>query len=87
MTPGKLGFEFMRELVNDMVQDDPKQRPTMKEVVSRFNDIVNGLSSWKLRSRVVAVTEKRSRRIRRSIVHWVKRAAFMVQGLPAIPRA
>ena len=77
----------MRELVDDMVQDDPKRRPTMKEVVSRFSDIVRGLSSWKLRSRVVVVTEKRSRMIRRSIVHWVKRAAFVVWRVPAVPRA
>ena len=77
----------MRELVDDMVQDDPKQRPTMKEVVSRFHDIVKGLSSWKLRSRIVVVTEKSSHRIRRSIVHWVKRAAFMVQRIPAVPKA
>ena len=77
----------MRELIDDMVQDDPKQRPTMKEVVSRFNDIVKGLSSWKLRSRVVVVTEKRSHRIRHSIVHWVKRAAFVVRRIPAVPRA
>jgi len=77
----------MRELVDNMVQDDPKQRPTMKEIVSRFQDIVKGLSSWKLRSRIVVVTEKPSRRIRRSIVHWVKRAAFVVWRIPAVPRA
>jgi len=77
----------MRELVDDMVQDDPKQRPTMKEVVSRFHDIAKGLSSWKLRSRIVVVTEKPSRRIHRSIVHWVKRAAFVVRRIPAVPKA
>jgi len=77
----------MRELVDDMVKDDPKQRPTMKEVVSRFHDIVKGLSSWKLRSRIAVVSEKPSRRIRRSIAHWVKRAAFVVRRIAAVPKA
>ena len=48
--PGKAGSELMRELVDDAVQGNPKQRPTMKEVVSRLYDIVNGPSSWKLPS-------------------------------------
>ncbi|KAF9232383.1 hypothetical protein BU15DRAFT_55077 [Melanogaster broomeanus] len=35
----KIGFEFMAPLINDMVQDDPNKRPTMDEVVTRFEDI------------------------------------------------
>ncbi|KAJ6496860.1 hypothetical protein DFH09DRAFT_945771 [Mycena vulgaris] len=46
----KFGFEFMRPLVSDMVQDDPAKRPTIDEVVARFDEIRAGLSSWKLRS-------------------------------------
>jgi hypothetical protein len=44
----------MKSLVADMVNDDPKQRPTMDEVVTRFDDITKGLtlSSWKLGSRL-----------------------------------
>ncbi|KAJ6496871.1 hypothetical protein DFH09DRAFT_1103500 [Mycena vulgaris] len=46
----KFGFAFMRPLVSDMVQDDPAKRPTIDEVVARFDEIRAGLSSWKLRS-------------------------------------
>ncbi|KAJ7748427.1 hypothetical protein B0H16DRAFT_1553380 [Mycena metata] len=53
----KLGFEFMRPLVSDMVQSDPAKRPTIDEVVSRFQEIHSRLSWWKLRSRVVKKTE------------------------------
>ncbi|KAJ6591332.1 hypothetical protein B0H10DRAFT_2091375, partial [Mycena sp. CBHHK59/15] len=42
----------MEPLVAYMVQTDPSLRPDMDEVVRRFGDIVQGLSSWKLRSRV-----------------------------------
>ncbi|KAJ6525272.1 kinase-like domain-containing protein [Mycena vulgaris] len=41
----KHGFEFLETLVADMVSNDPSLRPSMDE-------IVRGLSSWKLRSRV-----------------------------------
>ncbi|KAJ6538868.1 hypothetical protein DFH09DRAFT_1090301 [Mycena vulgaris] len=36
----KLGFEFSRSLMTDMVQDDPSLRPTMDNVVHRFDEIV-----------------------------------------------
>ncbi|KAJ7268130.1 kinase-like domain-containing protein [Mycena haematopus] len=49
----KLGFEFMRPLVKDMIQTDPSQRPNMDEVVQRFSEIVRGLTSEELRSRVI----------------------------------
>lgn len=42
----------MEPLVKDMVQADPKQRPTMDEVVKRFSEIRRRLSWWKLRSRI-----------------------------------
>lgn len=32
----------MQQLIGDMCQDDPKQRPQMKDVVTRFREIVNG---------------------------------------------
>jgi hypothetical protein len=47
------GFEFLQERVLNMVQDNPSKRPTMDEVVRRFDVIRRGLSSWKLRSRII----------------------------------
>src|SRR5882757_2179808 len=46
-------FEFMEGLVKDMVQDDPTKRPTVDEVVTRFEAIRRDLSTCrKLRARV-----------------------------------
>ncbi|KAI0054645.1 hypothetical protein BV25DRAFT_1830936 [Artomyces pyxidatus] len=51
------GFAFMDELVTDMVHDDPSKRPTIEEVVFRFEKIRGTLSTWKLRSRLVSQKE------------------------------
>ncbi|KAJ7263240.1 kinase-like domain-containing protein [Mycena haematopus] len=81
----KLGFEFMRPLVKDMIQTDPSQRPSMDEVVERFSEIVRGLSSWKLRSRVVKRTDISLFGFYHSIPHWFRRISFIVRRVPAIP--
>ncbi|KAF8058731.1 kinase-like domain-containing protein [Lyophyllum atratum] len=81
----KKGFEFMRELISDMVAEDPRKRPTMTEVVSRFDDIVKGLSTRKLRSPIVNVDE--SLGALRSIAHWTKQTFYIARRLPAIPKA
>ncbi|KAJ6625394.1 hypothetical protein B0H10DRAFT_2003291, partial [Mycena sp. CBHHK59/15] len=73
----------MKKLVDDMIQEDPTKRPTSSEVLSRFKEIKAGLSSWKLRSRVVH---------RKKIIfpldqlwkHWRLRWATF-SGDPAIP--
>ncbi|KAF8069047.1 kinase-like domain-containing protein [Lyophyllum atratum] len=83
----KRGFEFMRELISDMVNDDPSKRPAMSEVTSRFEDIVKGLSNWKLRSRVIDVDEPGSTGFFRSTAHWTRQLGHIVRGCPSIPRA
>ncbi|KAJ6502050.1 kinase-like domain-containing protein [Mycena sanguinolenta] len=83
-TSQKLGFEFMRPLVtSDMTQHDPAKRPTMDEVVQQFDDIVRGLSSWKLRTRVVKRIDMFG--CYYSIPHWLRRISFMVKRVPPIP--
>ncbi|KAG6834335.1 hypothetical protein H0H93_010363 [Arthromyces matolae] len=79
------GFEFIRELVSDMVKDNPQERPTMNQVVARYDDIINGLGEWELRSPVVTVGE--SLGIFGFIGHWVKHFVYHLRGIPAIPRA
>lgn len=81
----KNGFEFMEHLVADMVQADPSNRPNMDEVVARFNKICAGLSSWKLRSRVVDKDEEKIERVTRSVHHWARRIRFVAAGVPAVP--
>ncbi|KAJ3480775.1 hypothetical protein NLI96_g8112 [Meripilus lineatus] len=46
------GVEFIEPLVADMVQDDPTKRPTMDEVVSRYDKMMRSLSHFQLRSRL-----------------------------------
>ncbi|KAJ8487344.1 hypothetical protein ONZ45_g14367 [Pleurotus djamor] len=53
----KRGFDFLNLLVADMTHPDPSKRPTMDEVVVRFQGIRKGLSGWKLRSRVASADE------------------------------
>jgi hypothetical protein len=47
------GFIFLEKLVAAIVQSDPSKRPTIEQVVARFDEICRWLSIWKLRSRVV----------------------------------
>ncbi|KAI8993985.1 hypothetical protein BD414DRAFT_535053 [Trametes punicea] len=49
---GYKGMDFMKPLVDYMVQDEPTKRPTIGEVVARFNDLLGSLGSWRLRSRL-----------------------------------
>jgi hypothetical protein len=72
----------MKSLVADMVKDDPKQRPTMDEVVTRFGDITKRLSSWKLCSRIGSKKEGALSSVARSVIHWTKQ--IMIS--PFIPR-
>ncbi|KAJ7782422.1 hypothetical protein DFH07DRAFT_874537 [Mycena maculata] len=79
----KRGFEFMEPLVADMVNTDPALRPTMEEVVDRFEEIVHSLSSWKLRSRVAK--DKDSFGITYIIAHWMRRLQLVVGRYSPIP--
>ncbi|KZT29122.1 hypothetical protein NEOLEDRAFT_1107902 [Neolentinus lepideus HHB14362 ss-1] len=81
----KSGFEFMEPLVADMVEDDPSKRPTMNEVVSRFEGIRKSLSSWKLRSRVGHQDELGFIEAYRSVAHWKRRFGYAARQTPAVP--
>lgn len=82
----KKGFEFLKPLVDDMVQDDPHKRPTMEVVVERFESIRQQLSTWKLRSRVISQDEGPFENIYRGVTHWSRRIGFIVKRAPAVPR-
>ncbi|KAH7918651.1 hypothetical protein BV22DRAFT_1041582 [Leucogyrophana mollusca] len=81
----KVGFKFLEALVADMVQDDPSERPTMDEVVARFDIIRKGLSSWKLRSRVVDKQENAVSGLFRDAGHWIRHLISMAKGEPPFP--
>ena len=77
----------MRPLLTDMTQDDPKKRPTMEEVVTRFTDITKNLSSRKLRSRIAPTGERSVKGFLRSVTHWARQLVFITRRIPAIPSA
>ncbi|TFK53488.1 kinase-like protein [Heliocybe sulcata] len=81
----RYGFEFIEPLVSDMVQNDPSSRPTMDEVVTRFEAIRKSLSSWKLRSRIAERDEVELLELYRTIIHWKRRIAYVARRVPALP--
>ncbi|KAJ3720052.1 kinase-like domain-containing protein [Lentinula raphanica] len=83
--PGVSGFEFLRPLVTDMIADDPSKRPTMDEVLSRFSQIINKISWWKLRSRAIKRDEAPLSKPFRAIYHIFWTTSMLVLRKPAIP--
>lgn len=83
----KRGLEFIVPLLQDMCQDDPAKRPTMDEVVLRFTEIMKGLSSWKLRTRLADVREPYLDHFFRSTTHWTRQIGRITRGIPAVPTA
>jgi hypothetical protein len=69
--PGKKGFEFLAPLVAEMTQEDPSKRPTMDIAMVQFEEIRRGLSSWKLRSRIVERHENTLELIYYGVSHWI----------------
>jgi len=75
----------MEPLVTDMVQDDPTKRPTMDEVVTRFSEIKNKLSTWKLRSRMARKNELWPVTAWRTVRHWYWTVGYVFGRKAAIP--
>ena len=75
----------MDALVADMVQDEPRLRPTMEQVVERFDSIRQGLTSTKLRARIADTDEGILTALIRDLTHFGRRLKYTITGLPAIP--
>jgi hypothetical protein len=79
------GFEFIEPLIADMIQEDPGKRPNMDEVVSRFSEIRNRLSTWKLRSRIARRHEVWPVAAWRSVSHWYRTVGYVLARKAALP--
>ncbi|KZT71750.1 hypothetical protein DAEQUDRAFT_665556 [Daedalea quercina L-15889] len=79
------GFDFMQQLVADMVQADPVKRPTIEEVETRFDESSRRLSRWKLRSRLVGKDEFALERGIYGIGHMIRTAKYLIKRLPPVP--
>ncbi|TFK74336.1 hypothetical protein BDN72DRAFT_955945 [Pluteus cervinus] len=82
---GYLGTCFLRPLVDDMTQSDPEKRPTIDEVVTRFEGICKKLSTWKLRSRPIPREGRILKGLRNHAWHWKRRVVYVTRGIPPIP--
>ncbi|KAL1743433.1 hypothetical protein HDZ31DRAFT_40943 [Schizophyllum fasciatum] len=81
----RIGMEFLRPLVNDMVQADPFKRPTIDEVVTRLETIVFSLTAWKLRSRIAKAGDTLLYSTYLAVTHWARCARFVITRRPAVP--
>ncbi|THU94245.1 hypothetical protein K435DRAFT_756735 [Dendrothele bispora CBS 962.96] len=81
-------MDFMSDLVADMTQEDPSKRPSMDQVMTRFDDIVKGLSFVKLRSRFWPGFKNESFLARTLWIiprHFVSQVFNVLGRYPAIP--
>ncbi|KAE9385796.1 hypothetical protein BT96DRAFT_928625 [Gymnopus androsaceus JB14] len=83
--PPRRNVEFLSDLISDMTHDDPTKRPTMKQVVTRFEEIRKGLSWWKLRSRVSNKRIPLIFHLLYSPIHWTVQLFRIIRRIPAIP--
>ncbi|PIL35840.1 hypothetical protein GSI_01500 [Ganoderma sinense ZZ0214-1] len=79
------GLEFLRPLVDDMVDMDPASRPSMHDVCMRFEKLVTSLPKRKLRSRVVYWSENPIARLYRDCRHVFRTLFWIATGTPAVP--
>ena len=75
----------MEPLVDDMVQDEPSKRPSIQEVVRRFDELRKSLRFFKLRSRLVPVREDGLDRFYRVPRHFVRTVKYVFSGREAVP--
>ncbi|KAI1795565.1 kinase-like domain-containing protein [Ganoderma leucocontextum] len=76
------GMEFLAPLVRDMIQPDPSRRPSIDEVVRRFDELLKHVRFWTSRSRPVRIDEepvvgwyRNTRHIFRTIRYFLSRKA------------
>ena len=76
------GMEFVAPLVADVVQDEPTQRQTMSDVISRFGELRKSLPQSKPRSRLVKHNEVCPRG--KAILHALMTVMYIAAFRPAI---
>jgi hypothetical protein len=81
------GFEFMDELVDAMTDNDPGERPTIEEVISRFSRIRDSLSEIKLRSLIMSKKDPSLFTTFRYARQVVRTLPYIIWQKPAIPYA
>ncbi|KAI9067304.1 hypothetical protein FKP32DRAFT_1755210 [Trametes sanguinea] len=78
-------FEFLTPLVKDMMQENPEKRPTIDEVLHRFDTLCNSLTTRTLRSRVVHKKDFVVAGFFRALRHIFHTANYILTRKSAIP--
>jgi len=79
------GFEFMQELVDAMTDGNPEKRPSIEDVVERFDHIRNSLSNIKLRSLISLKKDPRLFTAFRYVRQLIRTGRYIVLKKAAIP--
>lgn len=82
---GYTGFDFMKELVADMMKEVPSERPSMAEVVRRFEDIRVSLHWWTLRRRIDERKFPKVLRLVRMVPTMFRTLRYITFRIPAVP--
>ncbi|KAH9850492.1 kinase-like domain-containing protein [Lenzites betulinus] len=80
------GAEFLSPLVRDMVQEDPTERPTIDEVIQRFNSqVLPTLGRKQLRSRLAPIKEAEEEAFFRNIAHAFRTLGYRLTRKSPLP--
>jgi hypothetical protein len=79
------GFEFMRELVDAMTDENPVMRPTIEEVVEKLDSIRSSLSTVKSRSPITSKNDPIIFTMFRHAMQLTRTVFYVVRRRPAIP--
>ena len=75
----------MTPIVKDMVHDDPSQRPTIQDVVRRFDELLANISQRTLRSRLIAYNEEPALTLFRNLRHRFRTIFYILFRKAAVP--
>ncbi|KAF8511915.1 hypothetical protein JB92DRAFT_349000 [Gautieria morchelliformis] len=77
----------MVPLVTDMTQEEPSKRPSIEEVMTRFETIYRSLSFKLLRTRIVGRKEDEGTSALYDFLHFFRRMRYAFMRIPPVPRA
>ena len=75
----------MQELVDAMTHESPEKRPTIEEVIERFENTRNSLSNTKLRSLISLKKDPRLFTAFRHVRQLIRTIRYIVLKKAAIP--
>ncbi|KAF6754147.1 other/AgaK1 protein kinase [Ephemerocybe angulata] len=88
---GRLGFEFLRPLIEAMTKTKPEERITMQQALEQFEGIVSELTEWKLRARPIRIpggyifAPDTFERVGANVSHLYRKLKYVVKRMPPMP--